>query len=145
VTEAAREATIAPGGFLRVSVNLQGYRGVEVSVANLGSGLCAFDGRAGEYVIEPGGQAIISPPDDLAELALELRSTAGTRVRIEPLAWTAAVLGVRKQVVRDPSTQLISSVLESPCWITREGRASGPGDAPPPVGFRPRGNEATPP
>src|SRR6266853_1529529 len=119
---AVREATIPPGGELTARwLQLQRYRRVAVGVENVGSGPCEFDGREGEvHVVRSGETAAICLPDGLEEFLLHVRSLAGTQVRLSQVARSAAPprrFGVRKTVLRDPKTQLITSVVEEAVWL----------------------------
>jgi hypothetical protein len=116
---AATEAVIAPGQAIRASWNFLGGRGAEIEIKNLGPGACEFLGPTGPYVLRAGRNAVLSVLDGTHELELDVDSTQGTKIRATVVAWRPVrrVLGVKKEVVRDPKTKLITGIITSQVWV----------------------------
>jgi hypothetical protein len=124
----ASEARIAPGQAIRASWNFLGGRGAEIEIKNLGPNACEFEGPTGPHVLRAGKTAVLSVLDNTHEFDLELDSARGTQVRLAVTAWRPAppptrTLGTRKLITRDPKTQVITSIVETPVWVVHdEGR-----------------------
>jgi hypothetical protein len=117
----AGEAVIAPGGAIRASWDLRGGHGAEIEIKNTGSAPCEFAG----HLLRAGKTAMVSVRDGTRDFALEIDSARGTQVRLAVAAWRPApsprrTLGTRKVILRDPKTQVITSIVEEPVWVVHE-------------------------
>jgi hypothetical protein len=112
---------IPAGTGITARCEVSGWRGARVHVANVGSGACEVVGVApdgGDHMLRPGRRLAIDLVDGSDPFIVCIRSRPGTAVRIEAKGTVVPLVrGVKKTVVRDPTTKLITHVVETPVWM----------------------------